>query len=188
MMCNIDIDWENPHEAPSKVVVEGLSSEGHLRVLEVLEHFPELVGKHLRYRWAPKLLSSRAYVSNGVLSFVDQTPSYHIIAHETMHIVQGLRVGVPCGERSCDLWTIARADLFNDVPPCYLRTPVFDTIPMFETVKPVMRPLALQAIGERAGGNRRYLVWWERRVFEYAQSQYPPGSILVSYPQFRKSR
>jgi hypothetical protein len=173
----------SPPDAPDTVVVEGLSSEGHLRVLEVLEHFPELAGKHLRYRWAPKLLSCTAYVSGDVLSFAQQTPSYHVIAHETMHVVQGLRVGVPCGERSCDLWTIARADLFNDVPPCYLRVPVFDTISMYRAVKPVMRPLALQAIEERARGNRRYLVWWERRVLEYAESQYPPGSTLVKWPR-----
>lgn len=185
MMCKIDIEWDNPPELPSRVVIEDLSSEGHLRVLEVLDHFPELAGKHLRYRWAPKLLSSRAYVSNDVLSFAEQTPSYHIIAHETMHVVQGIRLGVPCGERSCDLYTIARHDLFNDSPPCYLRIPVFDTISMYEIVKPVMRPLAIQAIEERARGNRQYLIWWERRIFEFAQSKRSRSFIHlpINFPQ-----
>ena len=51
--------------------------------------------------------------------------SYYVIGHELTHLVQGIKGrllddAIPQGEIACDIWTIARAELFLDEPPGYL--------------------------------------------------------------------
>jgi hypothetical protein len=44
------------------------------------------------------------------------------IAHELTHLLQARRL-VPGGEKTCDLFTLARSDAYVDVAPFYLKVP-----------------------------------------------------------------
>ncbi len=48
--------------------------------------------------------------------------TYFTIGHELTHLVQFMGK-IPQGERSADLYTLARSTLFLDEPPCYLKIP-----------------------------------------------------------------
>jgi hypothetical protein len=48
--------------------------------------------------------------------------SYHAIAHELVHLLQG-RHGIPTGERACDVYSLARHWTLNDTAPYYVRVP-----------------------------------------------------------------
>jgi hypothetical protein len=80
------------------------------------------------------------------------------IGHELTHLLQsrGLRV-VPDGEVQCDVWTLARSDLFMDDRPTYLCPHLWTRTSWPHHARRV-RELCLESI-ERRKANRHYLVW-----------------------------
>ena len=92
--------------------------------------------------------------------------SYATIGHELTHLLQKPgRVGiVPYGEEQCDIWTIARSDLFLDDVPFYLCSDLWKkkTWPVHANN---VRALCLEAIRVRKT-NRRYKVWLEESIRE----------------------
>jgi hypothetical protein len=149
-------------------------SPHRLRILERLEFvrrfFSELADCTVRVGLARK---------RGVLGWGSMDPghpgiwvrprrlSYFTIAHEFTHLLQARRL-VPRGERACDLWALARSPLLNDTPPGYLRLPA--STRRRSRLDPEEATLlchaARRAIAERAGGERRYLLRFEREVRE----------------------
>ena len=95
--------------------------------------------------------------------------THHTIAHELTHLLQELG-RVPHGERSCDVYALARDPSLNDMQPNYLDLPEH----IFEAFRP--RPgwperlfgLAREALRQRAAGRRRYIRWFERAVLDAA--------------------
>jgi hypothetical protein len=89
--------------------------------------------------------------------------SLHTIAHELTHLLQGRRL-VPHGERSCDLFALAREVTLVDALPCYLRVPA-KLADERGWLKPgaaaLLHELAVEAAARRKGGERRYLRWFE---------------------------
>ena len=87
-----------------------------------------------------------------------KTVSYFTMGHELTHLLQsgGLRV-VPSGEIPCDVWTLARCDLFLDDRPSYLCGHLW-TRQNWPHHAHTVRHLCRQAIELRTT-NRRYLVW-----------------------------
>ncbi len=84
-----------------------------------------------------------------------------VLAHETMHAVQWMRRSVPHGERSCDVFTLARLpiELFPKKKAFYVK------IPQRLLSDPSMiRDLANQAISRRRNGLRRYITWFENEL------------------------
>jgi len=99
--------------------------------------------------------------------------SYNTIGHELTHLVQGLSrfAGVsgeglseplPGGETQCDIWTLARGELFCDEAPVYLKLPGVVRDRWMDYSKAV-RLLCIEAIQKRAT-HRTYIRWLELQI------------------------
>lgn len=71
---------------------------------------------------------------------------------------------VPSGEIPCDIWTLARSDVFLDEKPCYLPIPCRRED--WSRHAQAVRRLCLRAIEERRR-NRRYMVWLQHHIRAY---------------------
>jgi hypothetical protein len=86
------------------------------------------------------------------------TPSLFTIGHELTHLLQKPGLGlIPNGEVQCDIWTLARSDLFLDERPNYLRLSDY-TQEEWPFHARRVRELCQQAIEVRRT-NRNYIVW-----------------------------
>ncbi len=93
---------------------------------------------------------------------------YYIIGHEFTHFIQEFMrrqenpSRIPYGEKACDIWTIARDDLFTDFPPIYLKVPgrIRKKWDMF---KKDIRQCCILAI-EKRKTERRYIHWCENEI------------------------
>lgn len=92
--------------------------------------------------------------------------SYHTIAHEFVHLLQGQH-GIPTGERSCDLFSLARHWTLNDTPPYYLRVPV-DFLDLRGHIRPecarILFEAAREALERRNAGLRTYISYFEKKL------------------------
>ena len=101
--------------------------------------------------------------------------TYNTIGHELTHLLQGLTKlpppeGTPAwellpgGETQCDIWTLARSELFCDDAPTYLRMPraVREN---WRQYAGWVRFLCVEAIRERPR-HRTYIRWLESRIAE----------------------
>jgi hypothetical protein len=100
---------------------------------------------------------------------------YFTIAHELTHLLQAREL-VPRGERSCDLWALARSPLLIDQPPSYLKVPAHlrDGAPTAEQAA-VLCTLAREAIAARTAGRRRYLAEFEAQLARQLPRAEPNG-------------
>jgi hypothetical protein len=95
--------------------------------------------------------------------------TYATIGHELTHLLQKPGLGiVPYGEEQCDIWTLARSDLFLDDVPFYLCADLWKkrTWPNYAIT---VRSLCVQAIQVRQT-NRRYKAWLEEAIHNYVNS------------------
>lgn len=131
-----------------------------------LRHFPELAGQTITVGYTRAHLGA-AIPEDLTIRLRARKVSYNTIGHELMHLVQG-RNGIPEGEKQCDVWTLARAELFCDEAPTYLRLP--ETVqarwPHFALK---VRELCLQAIALRQS-QRYYIRWLERAMVELSST------------------
>ena len=163
-----------------------LRSPHRARILERLEFvrrfFPELEGCTIRIGLAQK---------RGVLGWGSLDPEqpgiwvrprrldHFTIAHEFTHLLQAREL-VPSGERSCDLWAMARTPHLIDHAPSYLRIPTrlhHGRVDLRDAQ--TLCDLAREAIAARAAGQRRYLAWFER---ECARRLAGPPHLRVVMP------
>lgn len=86
--------------------------------------------------------------------------SYYVIGHELTHFAQQI-TAIPSGEKACDIFTIARSELFMDVPPYYLNVPKRE----WKNKKRQVRKLCIQAIEYRKT-KRNYIQWLENKLRE----------------------
>jgi len=96
--------------------------------------------------------------------------TYFTLGHELTHFVQHIDeeetgTDIPYGEVQCDVWTIARDELFLDLPPFYLRLPK-EIECNWSLYADQVRALCIAAIDVRKNGTRRYLKWLEHELFE----------------------
>jgi hypothetical protein len=89
--------------------------------------------------------------------------SLHTIAHELVHLLQNLD-HVPRGEKSADLFALARHRTLVDDLPCYLQTPR-SLRQQWTVQRPQIESLlhrtARDAAAKRSEGHRNYLRWFE---------------------------
>jgi len=89
---------------------------------------------------------------------------FFTIAHEFTHLLQA-RGLVPRGERSCDLFALARSPLLVDHPPGYLRLPMALRRRRLEPWHgKLLHDAACRALAARGRGDRRYIHNFEREV------------------------
>lgn len=90
----------------------------------------------------------------------------HTIAHEFVHLLQW-RGLVPTGEKSADLFALARSPLLADDAPWYLRTPpAIHKAPVSwkPRISALLHELATEALRRREDGLRTYLRWFESEL------------------------
>ena len=157
-----------------------LTRRAQIMIERSLLHFPELEGKTITVGY------TRAHLGSAVLSYRrDSEPrlvirlkvrklTYQTIGHELIHLVQGLGRGdrnttpffhsenIPSGEKQCDIWTLARAPLFCDDAPTYLRLPRVMRERWPDYAEEV-RKLCIAAI-EKRNNFRLYIRWLETEI------------------------
>ena len=157
-----------------------LTHRTQIMIERSLIHFPELEGKTITVGY------TRAHLGSAVLSYRrDSDPrlvirlkvrklTYQTIGHELTHLVQGLgrsdrntvssfhSESIPSGEKQCDIWTLARAPLFCDDAPTYLRLPRVMRERWLDYSEEV-RKLCVAAI-EKRNSFRLYIRWLEAEI------------------------
>lgn len=144
------------------------------RIDYILDFFPELDGETIK---VGKTRSGGQYIydisSKNDFEYIRLDPSVRLytIAHELTHALQWRNEDIPHGERSCDIWTLARSSEYIDITS---RIGTYVTIPnrMVENIddwKEIISEVAKDAIKKREQGKRQYIVWFEEKLQELAQ-------------------
>ena len=102
--------------------------------------------------------------------------SYHTIAHEFIHLLQGAN-NTPKGEKSCDVFSLARHWTLNDTLPNYVRIPksfhdTYGHIP--EAKAKIIFTIASEAITRRNSGFRNYIRFFEEKLARLSKGERLP--------------
>ena len=122
--------------------------------LDLLPSSSWLLGLTDGSRRVPRVRLRPAQPTNPTLTYT--------IPHELTHLLQRPLRLVPQGERSCDLYAMARAGDRFRVPPGYVRVPPASRREWSRWAVIAM-DLATDALRLKVAGERTYIVWWERR-------------------------
>jgi hypothetical protein len=131
----------------------------------VRRFFPELHGKTIKVGITRS--ASGLAVPGGIeVWFNPFQLSHHTIAHEFTHVLQGSG-GIPGGERSCDVYAMARHWTLNDSIPTYVKIPksLHDTAGCIcEAHARLLFDVASSAIAQRHRGLRNYIAFFENEL------------------------
>jgi hypothetical protein len=105
--------------------------------------------------------------------------TYNTIGHELTHLVQGLsgrnpaerNSHIPTGEKQCDIWTLARSELFCDDAPTYLKLKK-DIRKNWSRYAGSVRALCIAAI-EKRKTHRLYIQWLEAEIKNLGKKRPP---------------
>jgi hypothetical protein len=113
--------------------------------------------------------------------FQRRTVTYFTIGHELTHLLQppGMAL-IPGGEVQCDIWTLARDELFLDEKPSYLQVNCDGR--SWRRHARAVQSLCRRAIEERPR-NRRYIVWLRQRLDSYFDPAGCQADLFEAPPQ-----
>jgi hypothetical protein len=155
-------------------------------IARALPHFPELNGKTITLGYTRRHLGSasivyrRGRIARLIIRLKVRKLTYQTIGHELTHLVQALArrdranrdstdlTKIPHGEKPCDIWTLARHELFCDDPPTYLKMPRIMRERWLDYAEPVRR-LCISAI-EKRSTQRLYIQWLETEAGKLAKA------------------
>jgi hypothetical protein len=144
------------------------------RLSYVRRFFPELGERKIRVGLT-RVASGMAVPGGHEIWFNPSQISYHAIAHEFVHLLQGSH-GIPTGERSCDLFSLARHWTLNDTAPYYVRVPRH-FLDSKGNITPAYARLicsvARGAIEMKHGGLRNYIAYFEKTLRGESASRHP---------------
>jgi hypothetical protein len=131
----------------------------------VRRFFPELAGRTIRVGLTRS--AAGLAVPGGDEVWVNPAQaSYQTLAHEFVHLLQGKR-GIPAGEKSCDVFALARHWTLNDSAPYYLRVPG-ECLTEEGRIRPgsakLVFDVARSAVGMRKAGMRNYIAYFEKTL------------------------
>lgn len=170
-------------------------------VQRALGYFPELKDAAITIGYTRKHLGSATVIYRKhelyrlIIRLRVRKVTYHTIGHELTHLVQGLGYGERCGARSansdriptgetqCDIWTLARDQLFLDDPPTYIKMPRIMRERWPDYAESV-RELCITAIAKRHT-QRQYIRWLEQEIRQLAKAprrEKPPASGQLFLP------
>jgi len=135
--------------------------------LDLLPSSSHLLGLADGGRRVPRIRIRAARPTNRTLTYT--------IPHELTHLLQRPVRVVPQGERSCDLYSMARAGDRFLVAPGYVRIPQ-DARRQWPPWASIAAGLAADAVRRRDAGERAYIVAWERAFRAAYRNRAPPGS------------
>jgi hypothetical protein len=142
-----------------------------------LPHFPELNGRTItlgytrRHLGSASIIYRRGNIAQLIIRLKVRKLTYQTIGHELTHLVQALArrhrspidsvdlPEIPSGEKQCDIWTLARHELFCDDSPTYIKMPRIMRERWLDYAEPVRR-LCIAAI-QRRSTQRLYIQWLE---------------------------
>ncbi len=136
------------------------------RVDYVRRFFPELDGETITVGLT-RAASGMAVPGGSRIWLNPSRLSNHTIAHELIHLLQLRNLGIPSGERACDVFSMARHWSLNDDRPSYVRVPLslmdgHDAVP--ESVARTLFEVALEALARREQGHRQYIAYFEHEI------------------------
>ena len=176
------------------------------RASEMIEQslrcFPELKDSTITVGYTRKHLGSatviyrKGQISQLIIRLKVRKLSYQTIGHELTHLIQDLGRGnltapracdpdrIPSGETQCDIWTLARAFLFCDDPPTYIKMPRVMREHWPDYAEPV-RELCIAAIHKRHT-QRQYIRWLDQEIRKLAkapkhQKSISPGQLFLPF-------
>ncbi len=136
------------------------------RVDYVRRFFPELDGETITVGLT-RAASGMAVPGGSRIWLNPSRLSYHTIAHELIHLLQRRDLGIPSGEKACDVFSLARHWSLNDDRPSYARVPLSlmdgrNAVP--EAIARALFDAATAALARRGEGHRNYIAFFEREV------------------------
>jgi len=133
----------------------------------VRRYFPELGNRTVRVGLT-RVASGMAVPGGDELWLNPGKLSFHTITHELIHLLQA-RGRIPSGERSCDLFSLARHWTLNDTPPYYVSIPA-NCIDPNGKISPenarLIHAVASRALEMREKGTRNYIAYFEKTMKE----------------------
>jgi hypothetical protein len=151
-----------------------LTPELRTRIQRALSEFPELAGRTITVGLNTSRRLDGSAIAERMLIRLNASRrrvSYFTIGHELTHLLQRPGLGtVPSGEVQCDVWTLARGELFLDDQPTYLRLPCRRRDWWRHAGE--VRRFCVEALQQRED-NRRYLAWLERQIRAYFARPFP---------------
>jgi hypothetical protein len=147
------------------------------KVLYALRYFPEFDENQIKVGLT-RAASGMAVPGGFEIWLNPFRVSYHTIAHELVHLLQSDGGRVPQGERSCDLFALARHWTLNDVVPSYVKIPA-RLIATDGTLPPAtaraVYETAVESLERRRDGLRHYIAWFEDRMRALASQSHRTG-------------
>lgn len=151
-----------------------LTQRTQMMLHTALRLFPELQGKNITVGYTRAHLGSalipREVDAALTIRLHVRKLTYNTIGHELTHLLQGLShlndpaagERIPSGEKQCDIWTLARSELFCDEAPTYLKLPAAIRAQWPHYALSIRR-LCMAAIVKRAT-HRLYISWLEKQI------------------------
>jgi hypothetical protein len=171
-----------------------LTRRARAMIKRSLSYFPELQGKRITVGFTRVHLGSAVMTQKRdsdprlVIRLKVRNLTYQTIGHELTHLIQGLSLAnrsgvhgrIPSGEAQCDIWTLARHELFCDDPPTYIRMPrvMRDHWPDYAAT---VRRLCVSAIDKR-GAVRTYIRWLEAEIATLARTSARQTAVQLTLP------
>lgn len=152
------------------------------RVEYVRRYFPELDGESITVG-VTRAASGMAIPGGTRIWLNPSRLSYHTIAHELMHLLQCRDLGIPSGEKACDVFSLARHWTLNDERPSYIRVPrsmLDENGRLNDAQARVVFEVAREAVVQRSHGMRRYLSFFEAELVHRCQRERSLRPILIA--------
>ena len=140
------------------------------RIAYVFQFFPELRSEIIHVGWiAPNGWARGSFenrnTSKPLKINLQPNEKNFTIAHEFTHLLQATKkdqVGIPFGEKACDIWTLTRLPLeLIDDYPSYIGN--YKMRKHWNDIKVTVRELAFDAIEIRKT-KRQYIAWLEHEI------------------------
>ena len=146
------------------------------RVAYVRRFFPELEGETITVGLTRA--ASGMAVPGGTRIWLNPSRlTYHTIAHELIHLLQRRDLGIPSGEKACDVFSLARHWTLNDDRPSYIKVPLGlldDRGVLSDRQARLVFAVAHEAVAQRAGGMRNYISFFEYELARQCDAQDSP--------------
>jgi hypothetical protein len=173
-----------PRVVASRVLQRHRSKNDVLRRVDyVRRYFPELDGETITVGLT-RAASGMAIPGGNRIWLNPSRLSYHTIAHELVHLLQCRDLGIPSGERACDVFSLARHWTLNDDRPSYIRVPMRlldDRGRLADPQARIVFEVAREAVAQRAHGMRHYLSFFEAELARRCEpGRLPRPTILLA--------
>jgi hypothetical protein len=163
------------------------AKKGQTRFLKRLEkarsYFPELYGETVKVGITINV-DGKADLKSKAIYFRSRNVSFYVMGHELTHLLQEMDK-VPKGERSCDIFTLARRVEFCDEAPNYVKVPkrLLDEKGFVrKEYRGLVHETAKTALEMRKMGKKKYMSWFEKNLIEIC-GEVRGGEDETSEPQ-----